>query len=119
MHAVACYQAASPALVRLLSDDMLARYGTDLPSAVACFADDFDASSPTSDSRLPCGPHDQSRSSAPASQCGIGDDGHFLLAAGDIISNNGILLVVVIRRSWMPIKGVSLMWTPLAAPVAG
>ncbi len=43
MHAVACYQAASPALARLLSDDMLARYGTDLPSAVACFADDFDA----------------------------------------------------------------------------
>jgi transposase-like protein len=39
----ACYQAASPALARLLRDDIVATYGRDLPSAVACLTDDFDA----------------------------------------------------------------------------
>jgi transposase-like protein len=41
--AAACYQAASPALARLLKDDILATYGRDLPSAVACLQDDFEA----------------------------------------------------------------------------
>lgn len=41
--AQACYQAASPALARLLRDDIVATYGADLPSAVACLADDFEA----------------------------------------------------------------------------
>jgi len=39
----ACYQAASPALARLLRDDIVATYGGDLPSAVACLDDDFEA----------------------------------------------------------------------------
>lgn len=39
----ACYQAASPALARLLRDDIVASYGSDLPSAVACLNDDFEA----------------------------------------------------------------------------
>ena len=39
----ACYQAASPALARLLRDDIVATYGRDLPSAVACLDDDFEA----------------------------------------------------------------------------
>ena len=39
----ACYQAASPALARLLRDDIAATYGRDLPSAVACLDDDFEA----------------------------------------------------------------------------
>jgi hypothetical protein len=39
----ACYQAASPALARLLRDDIAATYGKDLPSAVACHDDDFEA----------------------------------------------------------------------------
>jgi len=39
----ACYQAASPALARLLRDDIVATYQGDLPSAVACLDDDFDA----------------------------------------------------------------------------
>jgi putative transposase len=39
----ACYQAASPALSRLLRDDIVATYGGDLPSAVACLNDDFEA----------------------------------------------------------------------------
>lgn len=39
----ACYQAASPALARLLRDDIVASYGSDLPSAVACLQDDFEA----------------------------------------------------------------------------
>lgn len=38
-----CYQAASPALARVLRDDIVATYGADLPSAVACFEDDFEA----------------------------------------------------------------------------
>jgi len=41
--ATACYQAASPALARLLRDDIAATYGRDLPSAVACLDDDFEA----------------------------------------------------------------------------
>src|SRR5438477_4494684 len=40
--AVACYQAASPALARLLRDD-IRTYGRDLPSAVSCLEDDFEA----------------------------------------------------------------------------
>lgn len=39
----ACYQAASPALARLLREDIVTTYGTDLPSAVACLTDDFEA----------------------------------------------------------------------------
>ncbi|MBV9654051.1 MAG: transposase, partial [Acetobacteraceae bacterium] len=39
----ACYQAASPALARLLREDIVATYGSDLPSAVACLEDDFEA----------------------------------------------------------------------------
>jgi transposase-like protein len=41
--ATACYQAASPALARLLHDDIAATYTRDLPSAMACFDDDFAA----------------------------------------------------------------------------
>jgi transposase-like protein len=41
--AMACYQAASPALARMLKDDIVATYGRDLPSAVACLQDDFEA----------------------------------------------------------------------------
>jgi len=41
--AVACYQAASPALARLLRDDIRTTYGRDLPSAVSCLEDDFEA----------------------------------------------------------------------------
>ena len=41
--AVACYQAASPALARLLRDEMVATYGAALPSALACLQDDFEA----------------------------------------------------------------------------
>jgi len=41
--AAACYQAPSPALARLLRDDVRATYGRDLPSAVACLEDDFEA----------------------------------------------------------------------------
>jgi transposase-like protein len=39
----ACYQAASPALARMLRDDIVATYAGDLPSAVACLNDDFEA----------------------------------------------------------------------------
>jgi len=39
----ACYQAPSPALARLLRDDIAATYSRDLPSAVACLDDDFEA----------------------------------------------------------------------------
>jgi transposase-like protein len=39
----ACYQAASPALARLLRDDIVATYASDLPSAVTCLDDDFEA----------------------------------------------------------------------------
>jgi len=41
--AQACYRAASPALARLLRDDIAATYDGDLPSAVACLDDDFEA----------------------------------------------------------------------------
>ena len=41
--AIACYQAASPALARLLRDDIVASYGAALPSALACLQDDFEA----------------------------------------------------------------------------
>jgi transposase-like protein len=41
--AAASYQAASPALARLLRDDMASTYAGDLPSAVACLDDDFEA----------------------------------------------------------------------------
>ena len=41
--AAACYQAASPALARMLREDITATFAVDLPSAVACFEDDFDA----------------------------------------------------------------------------
>src|SRR5262249_15991100 len=41
--AIACYQAASPALARLLRDDMVSTYGAALPSALACLQDDFEA----------------------------------------------------------------------------
>jgi hypothetical protein len=41
--ATACYQAASPALARLLRDDIAATYSRNLPSAVACLDDDFAA----------------------------------------------------------------------------
>jgi transposase-like protein len=41
--AIACYQAASPALARLLHDDIAATYSAALPSAVACLQDDFEA----------------------------------------------------------------------------
>jgi putative transposase len=41
--AVACYQAASPALARLLREDIVTTYGRDLPSAVTCLQDDFEA----------------------------------------------------------------------------
>jgi len=37
------YQAVSPALARLLCDDILTTYGSDLPSAVACLTDNFEA----------------------------------------------------------------------------
>ena len=38
-----CYRAASPALARLLRDDLGATYGRDLPSVVACLENDFEA----------------------------------------------------------------------------
>jgi putative transposase len=37
------YQAASPALAQLLRDDIRVTYGDNLPSAVACLEDDFEA----------------------------------------------------------------------------
>jgi transposase-like protein len=43
VRARACYQAASPALARLLRDDIVATYARDLPSAVTCLDDDFEA----------------------------------------------------------------------------
>jgi len=39
----ACYHAASPALARVLADDLRASFTRTLPSAVACFDDDFEA----------------------------------------------------------------------------
>jgi transposase-like protein len=43
VRARACYQAASPALARLLREDIMGGYGTEFPAAVACFDDDFEA----------------------------------------------------------------------------
>jgi putative transposase len=43
MCATACYQAASPALARMLRDEIAATYGAALPSALACLQDDFEA----------------------------------------------------------------------------
>jgi putative transposase len=39
----ACYQAASPALARMLRADIQATYGGDLPTAMACLDDDFES----------------------------------------------------------------------------
>ena len=41
--AIACYQAASPVLARLLRNQVVETYGCELASAVACFQDDFEA----------------------------------------------------------------------------
>jgi putative transposase len=41
--AAACYQAASPALARLLHDDIAATFQAAVPAAVACLDDDFEA----------------------------------------------------------------------------
>jgi putative transposase len=41
--AAACYQAASPALAGLLRDDIAATFQADVPTAVACLDDDFEA----------------------------------------------------------------------------
>ncbi|MBV8571569.1 MAG: IS256 family transposase [Acidobacteriaceae bacterium] len=41
--AMACYQAASPALARLLRDDIAATFQAELPAAVMCLDDDFEA----------------------------------------------------------------------------
>jgi transposase-like protein len=43
VRARACYQAASPALARMLRDDLVATYAGELPSAIACLHDDFEA----------------------------------------------------------------------------
>ena len=43
IRARACYEAASPALARLLRDDFVQAYGRELPAVVQCFTDDFDA----------------------------------------------------------------------------
>ena len=43
VRASACYQAPSRAIARELAKGMRADYGTVLPSAVACFEDDFEA----------------------------------------------------------------------------
>jgi putative transposase len=41
--APACYQAASPALARMLRDEIAATYSAALPSALACLRNDFEA----------------------------------------------------------------------------
>jgi putative transposase len=41
--AIACHQAASPALARTLRDDIATTYGTALPSALTCLQDVFEA----------------------------------------------------------------------------
>ena len=43
IRARACYEAASPALAAVLRDDFVQVYERDLPAAVRCFLDDFDA----------------------------------------------------------------------------
>jgi putative transposase len=42
-HVRACYQAPSPAVARSLREDVVRRYGKELPSAVQCFEEDFEA----------------------------------------------------------------------------
>lgn len=42
-HAQACYRAASASLARLLHDNIAQTYGADLPSAISCLDDDFEA----------------------------------------------------------------------------
>ena len=39
----AVYQASSPALARLAREELLKTWGRELPSATACFAEDFEA----------------------------------------------------------------------------
>jgi hypothetical protein len=41
--AIACYHAASPALARMLRDDIAVTHGTALPSGLTCLQDDFEA----------------------------------------------------------------------------
>jgi transposase-like protein len=43
LRARACYEAASPALAAVLRDDVVQTYERELPAAVRCFLDDFDA----------------------------------------------------------------------------
>jgi putative transposase len=43
IRARACYEAASPALATVLRDDLVQVYERDLPAAVRCFLDDFEA----------------------------------------------------------------------------
>jgi len=43
IRARACYEAASPALATVLRDDFVQVYDRDLPAAVRCFLDDFEA----------------------------------------------------------------------------
>jgi transposase-like protein len=43
IRARACYEAASPALAIVLRDDFVQVYARDLPAAVRCFRDDFEA----------------------------------------------------------------------------
>src|SRR5262249_45143732 len=43
IRARACYEAASPALAAVLRDDFIQVYDRDLPAAVRCFLDDFEA----------------------------------------------------------------------------
>ena len=43
VRAAACYRAASPALARLLRDDIAATFQADVPAAMACLDDDFEA----------------------------------------------------------------------------
>ena len=43
IRARACYEAASPALATVLRDDFVQVYERDLPAAVRCFLDDFEA----------------------------------------------------------------------------
>jgi putative transposase len=42
-YAVAAYQAASPAMARLAQEEFIKRFERELPSASACFLDDFEA----------------------------------------------------------------------------
>jgi transposase-like protein len=42
-HARSCYEAPSPEVARVLRDGVIKRYQKDLPAAIACFLDDFEA----------------------------------------------------------------------------